>query len=476
MRTLFLQAPTFDGFDGGAGSRYQARREIKSFWYPTWLAQPAALVENSKLIDAPPHKTRLDDIVAQAKDFDLVVLHTSTPSFPVDVKTIAALKAANPRLKAGLIGAKVAVDAEGSLKAAPVVDFVARNEFDVTIKDVADGKEFAAIAGLSWRDRNGTIQHNADRPVMETMDDLPFVTKVYKRDLTIENYFIGYLKHPYISFYTGRGCKSRCTFCLWPHTVGGHRYRTRSVGHVIDEIRYAKAAFPQVKEFFFDDDTFTDDAPRAEAIARELGKLGVTWSCNAKANVPRDTLKVLKDNGLRLLLVGYESGNQQILHNIKKGMRIEVAKRFTKDCHELGIAIHGTFILGLPGETKETIQETIRYAKEINPHTIQVSLAAPYPGTVLFQQALENGWLDDANAELVDENGVQIAPLHYPHLSHAEIFHSVEDFYRKFYFRAPKIASIVAEMVRSPEMMKRRLREGVEFFHFLRERRDAVAK
>ena len=110
--------------------------------------------------------------------------------------------------------------------------------------------------------------------------------------------------------------------------------------------------------------------------------------------MPRETLKVLKDNGLRLLLVGYESGNQQILHNIKKGMRVEVAEQFTKDCHELGIAIHGTFILGLPGETKETIEETIDFAKRINPHTIQVSLAAPYPGTFLYKQAVENGWLD----------------------------------------------------------------------------------
>jgi radical SAM superfamily enzyme len=182
---------------------------------------------------------------------------------------------------------------------------------------------------------------------------------------------------------------------------------------------------------------------------------------------------VLKDNGLRLLLVGYESGNQQILYNIKKGMRIDVAKRFTKDCHELGITIHGTFILGLPGETKETIEETIKFATEINPHTIQVSLAAPYPGTFLYKQALENGWLDASHAELIDDHGIQIAPLHYPHLSHQEIFHSVETFYRRFYFRAGKIASIVNEMVRSPEMMRRRLREGVEFFHFLREREMA---
>jgi hopanoid biosynthesis associated radical SAM protein HpnJ len=474
LRTLFLQAPSFDGFDGGAGSRYQAKREIKSFWYPTWLAQPAALVENSRLIDAPPHKTTLDDVLAIAKDYDNVVMHTSVPSFKSDVKVAEAMKAANPALKIGMIGAKVAVDADKSLRDGEVIDYVARNEFDFTIKEVCDENDLSGIAGLSYRNSSGVIVHNEDRPILEQMDDLPWVTPVYKRDLKMENYFIGYLKHPYISIYTGRGCKSRCTFCLWPQTVGGHRYRTRSVENVIEEIAWAKKAFPQTKEFFFDDDTFTDDLPRAEAIAKGLGKLGVTWSCNAKANVPRKTLEVLRANGLRLLLVGYESGNQQILHNIKKGMRIEVAEKFTKDCHELGIAIHGTFIMGLPGETQETIQQTIDWARKINPHTIQVSLAAPYPGTFLYNQAVENGWLDADNAELVDENGVQIAPLHYPHLSHAEIFENVETFYKAFYFRPKKIASIVGEMLTSPDMMKRRLREGVEFREFLKDRKGAA--
>jgi hopanoid biosynthesis associated radical SAM protein HpnJ len=473
MRTLFLQAPSFDGFDGGAGSRYQAKREIRSFWYPTWLAQPAALVEGSRLVDAPSHRTTLAEIVATARNYELVVLHTSAPSFASDVKTLEALKDANPRLKAGFIGAKVAVDAAGSMAASPAIDFVARNEFDFTIKEVAEGRDLAGVAGLSFRDASGKVVHNVDRAILEDMDALPFVTPVYQRDLVIENYFIGYLKHPYISLYTGRGCKSRCTFCLWPQTVGGHRYRTRSVGHVLEEIAWAKQAFPQVREFFFDDDTFTDDLPRAEEIARGLGKLGVTWSCNAKANVPRASLEVLRDNGLRLLLVGYESGDQQILVNIKKGMRIDVARRFTKDCHDLGITIHGTFIMGLPGETRETIEQTIRFATEINPHTVQVSLAAPYPGTFLHRQALQNGWLNEGRAGLVDQKGVQIVPLEYAHLSHTEIFDSVETFYRRFYFRANKIASIVGEMVRSPEMMKRRLREGVEFFQFLRERRHA---
>jgi hopanoid biosynthesis associated radical SAM protein HpnJ len=470
LRTLFLQAPSYEGFDGGAGSRYQARREIRSFWYPTWLAQPAALVEGSKLIDAPPHRLRFDDIVTDVKDRDLIVMHTSTPSFKSDAKTAARIKDLNPAVKIGMIGAKVAVEPEQSLREAPAVDFVARNEFDFTIKEVADGIAWKNIQGLSYRNAEGVIVNTDDRPNLENMDALPWVTPVYKRDLKIENYFIGYLKHPYVSFYTGRGCKSRCTFCLWPQTVGGHRYRVRSVEDVAAEIKWAKQAFPQVKEFFFDDDTFTDNLPRAEAIAKELSKIGVTWSCNAKANVPRKTLEVLKDNGLRLLLVGYESGNQQILHNIKKGMRVEVARQFTKDCHDLGVVIHGTFILGLPGETEETIRETLDFAKDINPHTIQVSLAAPYPGTYLYQQAKENGWLYE-DAELIDDDGVQIAPLHYPHLSHSRIFDSIEDFYKSFYLRPSKIAEIVAEMLASPQMMRRRLREGVEFFQFFRARR-----
>jgi hopanoid biosynthesis associated radical SAM protein HpnJ len=476
MRTLFLHPPSFDGFDGGAGSRYQARREVRSFWYPTWLAQPAALVPNSKLVDAPAAGLSLAEVLPLARQYDLAVLHTSSPSFPGDVRVAEALKRENPALRVGLVGAKVAVEPEESLQASPAIDFVAREEFDFTIAEVAEGRPLTTVAGVTFRDASGRVVHTPDRAILEDMDQLPFVTEVYKRDLRVEDYFIGYLKHPYVSLYTGRGCRSKCTFCLWPQTVGGHRYRTRSPQHVIEEVALIPKYFPQVQEVFFDDDTFTDDAPRAQTIARGLGKLGVTWSCNAKANVSYETLKVLRDNGLRLLLVGYESGNQQILNNIKKGIRLDIARRFTRDCRSLGITIHGTFILGLPGETRETIQETIEYAKEINPHTIQVSIAAPYPGTYLYQQAKDNGWMpdDDSGVALVNDRGVQTAALSYPHLNRTEIFDSVETFYKRFYFRAGKIAEITAEMARSPQMMKRRLREGVEFVQFLSRRRQTA--
>ncbi|WP_217429621.1 hopanoid biosynthesis associated radical SAM protein HpnJ [Sphingomonas bacterium] len=481
MRSLFLQAPSFDGYDGGAGARYQMKREVRSFWYPTWLAQPAAMVPGSRLIDAPAHDQSWDDIKHEVDGKELVILHTSTPSFRQDLHTAELIRARNPGALIGLIGAKVAVEPEVALRRSAAVDFVCRNEFDFTVKEVAEGVPLAEVKGITWRDPAGEIVHNPDRAMLENMDDLPMVSPIYKRDLTIERYFGGYLKHPYVSFYTGRGCKSRCTFCLWPQTVGGHNYRTRSIANVVEEVQYVLREIPQTKEIFFDDDTLTDNAPRVEELARALGAIGfgkpgfpMSWSCNAKANVPRKTLEVMKANGCRLLLVGYESGNQKILHNIKKGLLVEVAKRFSKDCRELGIVVHGTFILGLPGETLETIEETIAFAKEVNPHTLQVSLAAPYPGTFLYKQAVENDWFDGGD-HLLTEGGTQIAQLSYPHLPASVIFDKVEEFYKRFYFRPSKMAAILGEMFRDWDMMKRRLREGVEFFSFLRNRKQAAA-
>ena len=472
MRSLFLQAPSFDGYDGGAGARYQMKREVKSFWYPTWLAQAAAMVEGSKLIDAPPHGLKFADIVEDVKAHDFIVIHTSTPSFKSDCKTAGMIRELNPKAIIGFIGAKVAVEPEESLKACPAIDFVARNEYEFTIKELSEGRDWSTIKGLSYRDKDGAIVHNPEREILMDMDQLPSVLPLYKQ-LDTQKYFGGYLKHPYISYYTGRGCKSHCTFCLWPQTIGGHKYRFHSIPRVVEDIKYIQKNFPEAKEIFFDDDTLTDNHDRVEELAKELGKLGVVWSCNAKANVPRKTLEVMKANGLRLLLVGYESGNQKILHNIKKGLLVDVARRFAKDCHQLGIIVHGTFILGLPGETRETIQETLQFAKDVNPRTLQVSLAAPYPGTFLYKQAKENGWFA-SDVDLLTEDGTQIAPLNYPHLGHTEIFDSVEDFYKKFYFRPSKIAEIVGEMLTSRDMLVRRLREGVEFFQFLRTREDMI--
>lgn len=471
--TLFLNPPSYEGFDGGAGARYPARREITSYWYPTWLAQPATLIPGSKLVDAPPHHLTVSDVLKIGADYELIFLHASSPSLRSDIQCVEALKAQNPRVQIGLIGAHATVLPEQTLRQAPCVDFVCRNEFDLTCLDLAQGKPFEQIKGLSYRLKNGSIQHTPARDLLRDMDSMPSVLPVYKRDLTVENYFIGYLLHPYISFYTGRGCPAKCTFCLWPQTIGGHMYRAKSPKVVLREVEEGLELFPQAREWFFDDDTFTVDRDRVVEISKGLKKLKLTWSCNARANVDYDTLKELRKNGLRLLVVGFESGNQEILNRIRKGITLDMARQFMKHCHELDIKVHGTFIIGLPIETKQTIEETIRFARELDPYAIQVSIAAPFQGTELYDQAVQNGWID--NNTLVTENGIQTPTLSYPNLSMDEIETAIYRMYRLFYFRPKPIFRMIREMSTERQMLMRRLREGGEFISYLNTRKKMGA-
>lgn len=475
MSALFLSPPSFDGFDGGAGSRYQARREITSFWYPTWLAQPAALVPGSRLLDCPPINMGMEETLRIADQYDHVIIHTSTPSLRNDCKVAEAIKARRPGTTIGFVGAHAAVLPTDTLKASTAIDWVGRKEFDFTCKEVCEGRPLESVAGLSFR-KDGRIQHNPERELITNMDVLPWVADVYRRDLDIEKYFIGYLLHPYVSLYTGRGCPAQCTFCLWPQTIGGHKYRVRSASNVAAEMAHMKQLFPQVREFFFDDDTFTANLPRAREIARHLAPLGLTWSCNSRANLDEDTIRFLKDCGLRLFLVGYESGNDDVLRRIKKGVTTDEMRAFTRSCHKAGVVIHGTFILGLPVETPETIEQTLRFAQELDVFSIQVSLAAPYPGTELYEMARQNGWFSKKDkTDIVHGDGFQQSTLEYPGLSKEQIFDEVERFYRQYYLRPRPILRIIKTMLEDKDILVRRCREGYEFFRSLRQRRATVA-
>ncbi len=475
MSALFLSPPSFDGFDGGAGARYQARREITSFWYPTWLAQPAALVPGSRLLDCPPINMGMEETLRIADQYDHVIIHTSTPSLRNDCKVAEAIKARRPGTTIGFVGAHAAVLPTDTLKASTAIDWVGRKEFDFTCKEVCEGRPLESVAGLSFR-KDGRIQHNPERELITNMDVLPWVADVYRRDLDIEKYFIGYLLHPYVSLYTGRGCPAQCTFCLWPQTIGGHKYRVRSASNVAAEMAHMKQLFPQVREFFFDDDTFTANLPRAREIARHLAPLGLTWSCNSRANLDEDTIRFLKDCGLRLFLVGYESGNDDVLRRIKKGVTTDEMRAFTRSCHKAGVVIHGTFILGLPVETPETIEQTLRFAQELDVFSIQVSLAAPYPGTELYEMARQNGWFSKKDkTDIVHGDGFQQSTLEYPGLSKEQIFDEVERFYRQYYLRPRPILRIIKTMLEDKDILVRRCREGYEFFRSLRQRRATVA-
>ncbi len=283
-----------------------------------------------------------------AKDFEFLVLFTSTPGFHSDVRMAEMMQDANPRLKIAFVGPHVSVLPEESLKASKAIHFVVRGEFDHPIVDFANGKPLEEIPGVSFR-QNGGFRHNPEGPKIEDLDSLPWVTKVYKRDFDITRYNVPFLLNPYLSFFTERGCPALCTFCLWPQTLSGHPWRTRSANDVANEVRFALENFPGLKEIFFDDDTFNIRKSRVLELCEKLKPLKFTWSCTSRVTVDYETLKAMKDAGCRLLIVGYESGDPQILKNIKKGATIERAIEFTRDCKKLGLVIHGDFIIGLPG-------------------------------------------------------------------------------------------------------------------------------
>ena len=473
LKTLFLNPPSFENFDGGAGSRWPATREIESYWYPVWLAYPAGMLEGARLLDAPPHHISGEETIQIARDYEFLVLFTSTPGFPGDIRLARAIKSANPKIKIAFVGPHVSVLPEKSLRDCPEIDFVCRKEFDYAVTDYAKGKPLAEIAGVSFL-HNGKVVHNPDAPQIQDLDSLPHVTEVYRRDLDVTKYNVPFLLHPFVSLYTTRGCPAQCTFCLWPQTLSGHPWRKRSADDVACEMAQAKQMWPEVKEFFFDDDTFNIQKARTIELCAKLKPLGLTWSCTSRVTTDFETLKAMKEAGCRLLIVGYESGDQQILKNIKKGATVERARQFTKDCHKLGLVIHGDFIMGLPGETRETINNTIAFAKELDVETIQVSVAHAYPGTELYDHAVKNGFIVGDN-KMVDDGGHQLAHIQYPGLPADDILSAVHRFYDEYYFRPKAVFRILKKAAFDGHERKRLYKEARTFLK-LRSARNKMVK
>ena len=192
LKTLFLNPPSFENFDGGAGSRWPATREIESFWYPVWLAYPAGMLEGARLLDAPSHHVSGEETINIARDYEFLVLFTSTPGFPGDMRLAKAIKAVNPSIKIAFVGPHVSVLPEKSLRECPEIDFICRKEFDFAVVDYAKGKPLEEIPGASFL-KDGKIVHNPDAPQIQDLDALPHVTDVYRRDLDVTKYNVPFL-------------------------------------------------------------------------------------------------------------------------------------------------------------------------------------------------------------------------------------------------------------------------------------------
>jgi hopanoid biosynthesis associated radical SAM protein HpnJ len=405
-----------------------------------------------------------------ARGYDFVVLFTSTAGFGSDVRLAETMKQSKPDLKIAFVGPHVQVRPDECLHASEAIDFIVRGEFDHAVVEFAQGLTIDRIAGASYR-RDGRIVHNPPRSLLhnEQLDALPFATEIYERDLTIENYNVPFLLHPYVSFYTSRGCPALCTFCLWPQTLSGHQWRVRSSDNVAREVRQALALFPQAKEFFFDDDTFNIRKDRVLDLCQRFKPLKFQWSCTARVHSDYETLRAMADAGARLFIVGFESGDDQILRNIKKGATVEMARTFAKNCKKVGIRVHGDFIIGLPGETPETIERTIEFAKELDSETIQVSIAHAYPGTELYDQL--NRKQIPIIETMTDSHGHQVPHIEYPRLSRQDMMSAVNRFYDEYYFRPRVVWRIVRKALWNAQERRRLTQEAVEFLRLRADRR-----
>jgi hopanoid biosynthesis associated radical SAM protein HpnJ len=471
LKTLFLNPPSFENFDGGASSRWPATREIESYWYPVWLAYPAGMLEGARLLDANPHHVKWPQVVEILKDYEFLVLFTSTIAWSGDQRWAETIKEAYPNIKICFVGPPVTTDPDKALNECRAIDFVCRREFDHSVVEFANGKPLNEIPGISYR-TNGQVVHNPDRPQIENLDALPWVTDIYKRDLDVTKYNVPFLLHPFVALYSTRGCPAQCTFCLWPQTTSGHAWRKRSTDDVAAEMAHAKELWPNVKEFFFDDDTFNIQKARTIELCAKLKPLKITWSSTSRVTTDYETLKAMREAGCRLLIVGFESGDPQILKNIKKGATVERARDFARDCHKLGLTIHGDFILGLPGETKESIRNTINFAKQLDVETIQVSMAHAFPGTEFYEYARVNGFITNEN-KMTDEGGHQLAHIEYPGLPADYVLEMVHRFYDEYFFRPKAAWRVVSKAIANGDL-KRLYRESRSFLKLRSERNKMV--
>ncbi len=458
--------------------RWAARTRGRVLRAPDWLAYATAVLEKEgidvELYDFPARdwdKDRLSQLV-KAKQPALVVLDSTTPSIYSDIDCARICKEACPDTKVLMVGPHVSSLPEETLvNANGSVDATAVGEFDYTVRDYAkailNNYECSTIEGIVYREGNDIIR-NKPRPLIEDLDELPFPAWHH---LNLWDYFDGTKLYPYIDVIGGRGCPFKCIFCLWPQVMHGNRYRLRSAENIVEEMKWVLSNWPKAieGEFFFEDDTFTVNKKRAHEFCDLLLKENIkcTWSVNSRADVvDRDLFRHMKKAGCRLLLVGFESGSQRMLDNMHKNISVQRMQEFIKVARQEGLHIHGCFVLGLPGETADSIEETIQFALRNPLNTVQFSGAVPFPGTRYFQYAKDNNLLLAKGWDEWLKEGEQAPVIDYPGLSRSVIERGVDSALKRFYFRPSYMLRFLFES-RSKADLYRKLRGARNFLGYL---------
>ncbi len=478
MNIQFINPP----FLGRFSRAQRSPGVIKSgtMYYPYWLAFAAAVAEreghNIDLVDCPASGKTAIDAETDISGFnpDLIVLESVTASWQSDLAFCGAIKKKYPDVKLCLAGTHVTALWKETLENQPAVDFVAIGEYDYIVRDLANAlsqksPRLKSIAGLAYRE-NSLIRRTADRPLIHNLDELPWIAPIYKKFLNPEDYYFNLSYHPMAMLIGGRGCTAMCFYCVYPQVMHGHRYRHRSPQNIVEEILWVQKHMPEIKEITFEDDNFAADRKFAREFARLARQYDIKlpFFANLRTTVDYETLKSLRDAGLRNTAVGFESGDNRILRNMRKGQNTERQTQFVKNAHKVGVLVHGCFMVGFPGETRKTMQKTLDLAFKVKPDSAQFYPVMPYPGTGAYAYYAQKGYLSTTKyREWLTEEGGHRCVLNLPELPAEDIEKFCEKAYRAFHFRPGYLFYKSIQAIRDPKEGRRSFQAGLKFLSYL---------
>ena len=466
MRVVYIN-PSF-GDDFVRAARWAAKSRGRVQRHPEQALIQVAVLERDghgcRFVEGAAQNLTEDATMRQVADFhpDLAVVHTTTPSIYNDIGYARRAKE-ETGCRTVLVGAHASAEPEDTLtRAAGAVDMVVRGEADYTLRDIARGEPSERIPGISWL-AGGEVRHNGPRPLLD-VNELPFpawqhIDPRWYRDA-------GKL-YPFLTLYTGRGCHGLCTFCRETQVVNGRKLRMRDAAGVVDEMEHDLRLFPDLREIMFETDTFTAVPEHVETVCREIIRRGlnrrVRWSCNVRVDIRLELLPIMKEAGCRMLMIGFEFGTDRQLDAVRKGASTGMATSFARRAHQMGFTLHGCFMIGAPGETRESAQQTIDFAKSLPLDTMQVSGIAVYPGTAFYDWAKANDFITARDwTDWVDRNHEQVTLLSYPQMSKEEIDYYVDKGLKEFYLRPRQMLRMLGTL-RSWDDVQRKL-YGVQSF------------
>jgi len=407
---------------------------------------------------------------------DLLVIHATTPSIYNDISQARTIKG-QTHCRVIFVGQHVSAEPDHTFDiAGKTLDYIARGEYDFTLKDLADGVTPDMVSGLSWRD-HGSIRHNPDRPPLD-VNRLPFPAWHL---IDPRWYPDAGKKFPFLTLLTGRGCNNACSFCRDPQLMYGHCVRSRNPMTIVDEMEYDLQIHPGIQEIMIETDTFAADAENARQVCQEILRRNlhrrISWSCNTRIDTPLDLLPLMKQAGCRMLMTGFEFGYDEAFKAVHKGrVNIAMAKAFAQRAHQLGFTIHGCFMIGAPGETVETARRTLDFAKSLPLDTIQITGIAVYPGTSLYRWAKEKGYIlaEDWRDWLTPQQE-QRTIVNYPQLSAGQIDALIDQGLKEFYLRPKQIWHMLIS-IRSAGDLLRKIYGLKSFLHYFRDKQLAGSK